>query len=343
MEDARRPALLDALPGPWVCEPSGLPAGGPRSWWRGPSGLALAGPPARVAAELAGWERLGPHPARPAILVQSEDCVVLEPVGEPVGDGGAALLPWPDGDPWTGRGRVGALLDAVPGRVDPGRALATLGMKRGRIDRLLGQERSVATRLGPSFGGIGLGWLYEAGDRVVALRWGQASARGWSAWDLAGVALGLEAPEAELLRARHQAGLDSDAADNAWSLSLLRRALDEAVLGRDEDAGALALEIASGLLPGAPPDRVRVSVDGAPDWLDPAVWLPADGLVSAARARWLLQELDGLGVGGSTLRVTVDPPLRAGRRPPPRSAQRERRKLLFSRWEQGIRVFRDLV
>lgn len=332
--EERPPRLLAALPGAWILEESGLPPGGPRRWWRAPTGVVLAGPPARVAAEREGWERLGPHPARPPILASSEDALLLPPLGPEAEDPVAVVAGWPRGAAWRGRGRAGELLEALPGRVDPGRALHGLGLKRSRVDRLLSRELAVATRLGPSLGGVHGGWLRGLGDGAVALRWSQSAREGWSALDLAATALAA----GEDLAPLHREGLPAEEADAAFQLALLRRALDEAVLGHDEEAAALALETADTLLPGAPPETVRVSLEGAPDWLDPRIWLPADGLVSAARARWLLHQLDRLAVGGHTLSLRVEAPIHAGRRPPPREDRRERRRRLFSRWEQGVQA-----
>lgn len=334
MAEHTLPDLLRDLPGPWVIEDSGLPPGGPRRWWRGPAGAALTGPPARVAAELEGWRRLGPHPARPEILASSEHCLLFPHLGEPPEDPVAVVAGWPRGERWQGRGRLGALLEALPGKVDPGRSLAGLGVKRKHVDRLLAREVEVATRIGQGFGGIDGGWLRALGGGVVALRFGLAQRESWAALDLA--ATGLAAGED--LRALHAEGLPAGPADLAYDLCLLVRALDEAVLGDDAAAGAAALEVVARLLPEAPPERVLVALEGAPDWLDPRLWLPSDGEVDAARARRLLHLLDGLAVGGAVLKVRTEPELRAGRAPPPRSPQRERRLRLFSRWEQGIRV-----
>nr|MDQ3036177.1 trimethylguanosine synthase [Myxococcota bacterium] len=79
---------------------------------------------------------------------------------------------------------------------------------------------------------------------------------------------------------------------------------------------------------------VRVRVEG-PTWLDVARW--EGDAIPAPQARWALRELDGLVVGGETLRVHVDPPLRAGRSAPPWRPRAERRRELFSRWDRGVR------
>lgn len=330
----RLASLLERLPGPWESEPSGLPPGGPRIWWRGPEGVALGGPPSRVAAERAGWERLGPHPARPPLLAASEDCLVVPPLGPEPDDPALVLASWPLGEPWSGRASVRDLLGQIPHRVDPGRALAGLDLKRKHIDRLLNLELAVATRLGPTFGGIWGGWMRESGRGVFALRWSLARPDGWSALDLS--ATGLAAGED--LRPQHREGLPPGPADALYDLCLLVRALDEAVLGHDDAAAATALELVGRLNPAAAPAEVVVALEGIPPWLDPRLWIPADGRVTAARARWLLHHLHGLSVGGHTISVRTDPAIHAGRRGPPREAQRERRRRLFSLWDQGVRA-----
>ncbi len=75
-----------------------------------------------------------------------------------------------------------------------------------------------------------------------------------------------------------------------------------------------------------------------PTFLDPDLWERPGAEVSASRARWLLGNLDGLAVGGERLRVRTDPPVRRGRRPPPREPRAVRRRRVFSRWDEGVRV-----
>lgn len=328
------PSLIEKLPGPWEERPSGLPPGGPRSWWWGPAGVVIGGPPPRVAAELEGWARLGPHPARPALRELAHDGVLLPPLGAPVEDPVSVVAAWPRGRPWTGRLTASAALRALDGRTDPARALAKLGVKRRHIDRFLHQPLDLATHVGPGLGGLAGGWLRQSEAGPVALRWSGAGAAVWRSLDLAGVCLSEDEDGAEL----HALDLSRPEADRAWHLALLRRALDEAVLGEDEAAAARALDAFARLAPGAEPDEVQVSMDNLPDFIHADSWIPAHGRVSAARARWLLHNLDGLWVGGQRLAVRVDPPLRAGRAPPPRAPRSERRRALFSRWDQGVAV-----
>lgn len=320
------------LAGGGAAEPSGLPPGGPRSWWRGPAGVRIGGPPARVAEERAGWERLAGHPARPEVLAWEPDGVWVEPLGPPPEDPLLALAAWPAGEPALLEGRVGALLAQVPGTVDPARALVKLGLQHGAVQRWLASPTRAQTRVGQSPGPLAAGWLRVAGTRVVALRWSRAQARGWWAASLAAVALSA----GEDARDLHAEGLDPALAEVAYDLALLRVALDEAVLGADPHAAAEALGAVERLRR-PPPPQVRVSIAGPP-WLDPGRWLPPDGVLPTARARALVHLLDGQVLAGTPLAVRLDPPVRVGRRPPPREAQAQRRRRLFSRWDEGVQV-----
>ncbi|MCK6520555.1 trimethylguanosine synthase [Myxococcota bacterium] len=311
----------------------GLPPGGPRLGYAVPEGIWIPGPPARVRAELEGWERLGEHPARPKILATHAEGLLFEPLGEAPADPVAPVLTWPDGPPQEVMGRVGELLRALPGQVDPARALTRLGLKRGAVDRLLATPLRGVTRLGPSLGGAVGPWLREAaGGRVVGLRGARALREGWRAVDL--VAASWFADE-ELAEA-HAQGLDAEEADRAWQLTRLRLALEELVLGDDPRAARWAEESVEALT--RPVARVNVSLVGGPSWLSPGLWLPPDGLVSPARARAVSHLIHGVSVGGSPVQVDIRPPLRVGRRPPPREPLAVRRRRLFSRWDDGVQV-----
>jgi trimethylguanosine synthase len=125
--------------------------------------------------------------------------------------------------------------------------------------------------------------------------------------------------------------------DPAYDLALLAGLAREATFARGadaNDAAERAREVLERLLPRETVEPVRVRVEG-PRWLDTSRW---DGEVTSARARWVLRELDGLAVGGTMLRVHVDPPVRAGRAAPPWRPRNERRRELFSRWDRGIRA-----
>lgn len=338
-------ALLESLPGPWVEEPSGLPPGGPRTWWRGPAGVVIGGPPSRIAAERAGMDRLAGHPALPKMLAASEDGIALAALGEIPEDPAAIVASWPRGEPWRERIDAARALDLLTGRTDAGRGLSRLGVKRRAIDRFLASPLDIASHRGPSLGGVSGDWLRETGTRVVALRWSDANASGLSAADLASTGLALwmagDPESLDDLRESHREGLPADEADRAFDLALLRRALDEQTLGR-EDAADTAGEIARAafarLSLREEAAQVAVRLEGAPDWLDTTAWLRDGDPLPAARARWLLQNLDGLTVGEHRLSVHTDPPLRAGRRPPPREDRGLRRRRLFSRWDLGVQT-----
>ena len=149
-----RPSLLNSLPGPWVEQPSGLPPGGPRAWWRGPDGVVIGGPRSRIAEELAGWTRLGAHPSRPELLRIAEDGVLIHDLGGEVEDPVAVVTAWPRGAVWSARLSGAEALATLGGRTDPGRALATIGVKRKYIDRFLGKNIDVSTFIGPGLGGL---------------------------------------------------------------------------------------------------------------------------------------------------------------------------------------------
>jgi hypothetical protein len=311
----------------------GLPAGGPRCGYVVAEGLWIPGPPARVAAERAGWARLGEHPARPKLLAVHAEGLLLEPVGEAPADAVAPVLDWPEGAPHVVEGRVGELLRALPGQVDPARALVRLGLKRGAVDRLLATPVHGMTRLGPSLGGAVGPWLREAeGRRVVGLGGARALASGWRAVDLVAASWF----SAEELAEVHAQGLDADLAERAWQLTRLRFALEELVLGQDPRAEVWAKEGVEALTRAV--TQVRVTLEGGPPWLSPRLWLPPDGLVSAARARAVSHLIHGVSVGGAVVQVQMSPPLRVGRRPPRREPLTTRRRRLFSRWDDGVLV-----
>ncbi|MCB9743088.1 MAG: methyltransferase [Alphaproteobacteria bacterium] len=326
-------------PGParapgWVEEPSGLPPGGPARWWRGPEGVVMGGPPRRIAEALQGWERLGPHPARPALRGHGEDWLLLEPLGPPPAEPCAVVAAWPRGRPTRLEGRVSELLEALPGQVRVDRALAKVGLKRKAIDRLLASPVEAWTSLGPGLGGVHGGWLRQAEGRVVALRWSRASPESWRAMDLA--ATGLMADRD--LSAAHAEGLPTRGAELAYRLACLRILADEASLGQDPAHGAALLEVAERLAELAAPAEVTLHLEAAPPWFDPSPWIPEGGRCSAAEARRVLHLLQGLHLGGQALRLRCDPPLRLGARPPQREDRLQRRRRLFSRWSEGVQV-----
>lgn len=330
--------MAEADDAPWRASgvaprPLDLPPGGPRLGYAVAEGLWIPGPPARVRAEAEGWARLGEHPARPRILATHAEGLLLEPLGEAPADPVAAVLAWPEGPPVVVEGRLGALLQGLPGQVDPARALVKLGLKRGAADRLLATPLRGVTRVGPSLGGAVGPWLREAAEgRVVGLRGARATASGWRAIDL--VAASWFADE-ELIDA-HAQGLDAEGAERIWQITRLRLALEELVLGADPRAERWAQESVEALT--RPVTQVRVTLTGGPPWLSPRLWLPPDGVVSPARARAVSHLIHGVSVGGAVVQVNLSPPLRVGRRPPHREPLSTRRRRLFSRWDKGVQV-----
>jgi len=313
--------------------PLGLPPGGPLYGYTVAEGLWIPGPKARVSAEREGWARLGEHPARPRILATHDEGLLIEPVGAAPADAVSAVLGWPEGPPVLVEGRVGALLQSLPGQVDPARALKKLGLKRGAVDRLLATPLRGMTRLGQSLGGAVGPWLREAeGGRVVGLRGARAMGAGWRAVDLVAASWFADEELAEV----HAQGLDAELAEQAWQLTRLRWALEELVLGDDPRAEIWAKDSVEALTRAV--TQVRVTLEGGPPWLSPRLWLPPDGLVSPARARAVSHLIHGVSVGGAVVQVQMSPPIRVGRRPPHREPLSTRRRRLFSRWEEGVLV-----
>lgn len=281
---------------------------------QGREASALTGSPARIRAWVEGWRR-GPAAIRPALLDEAEGAVLLEAVGG-VTDPREAILALPARAATLTDTRR-ALLGALDREVRLDRVLGRLGLSRRLVDRWLDAtvEASVAI-LAPGFGGIGAGFWRDTPDgRVVLLRWDRVVEAGWRELELAAVGAAVEG--------------------EAGALSRLAAALGEAARGGDD---ALARAIAETLV-AAPvePAEVRVRIEG------PAViegrWVAAEGAtVPLARARWLLQHVDGLAVAGERVRVHAEPAIRSGKRPPLREPRLDRRRRLFSRWSEGVRV-----
>lgn len=298
--------------GPWTRADLALPVGSARAVWRGRGGvIALEHGAARLEAERAGYDALSAHPARPTVLAWGARSVVLAPLGEPD-------APSPPPGRWVRRTDTRrALLRELSDEIRLDRALGKLGAKRRDVDRFLDAELDVAIHLGPSFGGLAPELWREQEGRVVGLRLDRARAEGWTALDAPSLE-GAPSPDAaeEGLALAHQAWLAREAAHG------------------DADARAALLEL---LASGPEPTRARVWIEG-PTFLAPDLWERPGAEVSASRARWLLGNLDGLAVGGERLRVRTDPPVRRGRRPPPREPRAVRRRRVFSRWDEGVRV-----
>jgi trimethylguanosine synthase len=184
------------------------------------------------------------------------------------------------------------------------KALKRAGLKH--INRWMDRPIELASPVGPTLGG----WVqgYVQGGRPVALDWSLAAMEGWQVWD-------------------HEAlGLPVDPA--------LKTTRDVCALWFALHADSADLPAIWDDLQRPDPGRVTVRVVG-PDWLDTRRW---DGPVGAQRARALIHALDGVSCGGQPLQVRTEPALRPGRRPPPREDRSVRRRRLFSRWDQGIRV-----
>jgi hypothetical protein len=252
--------------------------------------------------------------ACPRLQDSGLDWMQIESVGEPVEDALAVVMSWPEGSRAEVHGCLGDWLRAMPGVVDPQKALKKLGLKRAA--KRLSQPLVRVEERGQSLGGIHAGWLRQAAGGAVALRWSRASQDGWPAMDRAATAwfAGEEVPE-------------------EWDVELLRVLLDEAVLGRNEDAARDALACVERLVPRGEPTTVEVEMDG-PAWLQTGRWT---GTRAPRQARQALR-MDGMNVGGTLLVVRCVPPLRTGARPQPREPRAVRQRRLFSLWHQGVQV-----
>lgn len=215
---------------------------------------------------------------------------------------------------------------STPG-VNPGKSMKKLGLKR--VDRFLDRSMDLALRMGPGVGGLKAGWLREQDSAPVCLA--PYALESWQALDIAAVSQ----DEAIALHALHGDSPQgtSPQAQAALELAHLAIALRRWALEGDESAAEVAIESYQALLK-PPPQQVQVRVQG-PEWLDTAPW---DGLRAADHVRRTLHQLDGTWVGGVQCSVQCEPPLRKGRRPVDREPQLQRRRRLFSRWEQGVRV-----
>jgi hypothetical protein len=289
---------------PW--EPIGiaLPPG-PR-WWRGRGVCAWVGSPERVAAERAGIERLGDHPARPIVIAATERAIALAPFGDAADP--EVITTWP----FEERARIeGTRRELTSGfGVNVARALGRL-VGRRHADRWLDARIAFDEDIGRSFGGVDRGWLRAMDGRVVCVRCDRVRERAWASLDRAG--FGLEG--------------DGEAFELARVVVLLR-----------EHAMTRAPELEAGvraIVTPRPVERVRVWIE-APPFVDVSAWISQGQEVDASRARWLSSELDGLAVGGATLSVRTEPAIRAGKRSMPREDRAVRRRRLFSRWDEGI-------
>jgi len=145
--------------------------------------------------------------------------------------------------------------------------------------------------------------------------------------------LGLRRKKVDRFMAR-KAVLDTELVAD---LSRLNSLLEGVVLRQETVARDGALDLVERLYPSGEPLEVQVRLEG-PDWLDPGLWIPESGRVRPRHARWLLQHLDALSVGGEVLCVHCEPEIRAGKRPQNREPEAVRRNRLFSRWSEGIQI-----
>jgi len=207
------------------------------------------------------------------------------------------------------------ILRSLSDEVRLDRAIGRLGLPRRFVDRYLDARVEIQPRvLATGFGGLGPAWWRQHDGEPVAIRFDRARRGGWLALELA--ALGHEG-EGEV-----------------FELARLAVGLRQGTLDRDL---APATDLAQALLrPATTVSVVRVNIEG-PE-LARAVWEKAGARVSAARARWLLREIDGIFIAGEKVSVETEPKIRAGRRSPRREPRGVRQRRLFSRWGSGVRV-----
>ncbi|HJL17766.1 MAG TPA: methyltransferase [Sandaracinaceae bacterium LLY-WYZ-13_1] len=323
---------------PWRPAPLAWPAGGPRACWAGRDAVALFHPPGRLRAERAGLEAAGAHPARPRVWTVDERALILPGFGPALSAPREAVRRCSPGTRRRREGTRRSLLGSLDATIALPRALGRVGARRRDVDRWLDAEVAIETAVGPTLGGVAGGFWRRSAQGPMPVRWDRARPDGWLALELA--ALDVEAPDAPLddaLRAAHRADADDpEAADRAFELAAMAVCLREHVLSKAPGFAARARAILEAARV-ASPTRVRVFVEGPPA-VDPALWHPPGAEVSAARARWLLANLDGQRVAGGRLRVRTEPPIRPGKRAPQREPRAVRRRRLFSRWDEGVQV-----
>lgn len=295
--------------GDWIEEESGLPQSGPQRWWRRISDahVAVSGPPSRIVSERRGLDAGRAHPACPVVHEATDEWIHFEALGPPPVDPLEVVQSWPA----IAQARSGPLHQLLPeSAVNPRRALRKLGARR--IDRILDRSATASVLVGPSLGGVHSGWLRQANERVVALRWSRFDPQGRPDLDQAATAW-------------HTGTMCND-------LALLPHLLEEAVLGKDETARDEALALFADLAQPEPAE-VAVEVVGAPEWLDVQRW---SGTMSPTDARRVMHHVGGMSVAGQTCRVRVTPSIRKGRAPRRFEPETQRRRRLFSRWYEGI-------
>lgn len=280
---------------------------------RSADGARLSMTPARTRAWLDGWALTEGTGLRPRRLAQGEDWVRIEPIGEAI-DPAAALRALP-----ARRERIAGtrreLLAALDDEVSLPRALGKVGIGRRHVDRWLDERiEAEVDVLEVGFGGIGPRFWRRGADGPVAVRLDRVRRDAWRALELAGV------------------GAQGDDAIGALARVAVR--LRDAVVAGDPTAARDEVEA---IVRGAPePSRARVWIDG-PAAIE-GLWERPGAEVDARRARWLLRQVDGLGVAGERVSVRVEPPIRAGRAGPRREDRRARERRRFARWDEGVEV-----
>lgn len=308
--------------------------------WVAEERIALRLTPGRRRRELRGALALADHPLRPEVLPISPPWWMFVGPGRPLGRLEAAQLLGTEGEPFVREATTAVLLgELLAGEVRPRRALLGLGFPTKLVDRRLSEVQRAASRRRLILGGVAPGWLRRVGRRPVCLRCDRVTF-GWAALDFAALdpaALDPAAPEdshaeGDSIQSMHAAGLsDRRAADAAFRLAAVSLWIREAVRGRVEARSRLSEWVGA---PAAEPSFVDVRIE-APPFVDTSVWLTSRQ-VSTRRARWLLQNLDGLSVGGASLRVVTAPAIRPGKKPPRRTKRREAERAIFSRVHAGV-------
>lgn len=284
----------------------------------------------RASAELDAHRRLAAHPLAVPGLTHRDEALVF-PASSPVADLSDVVEALSRGAPRVLETTPRHFLEALGGPVDAVRALARVGVRRRRIDRLLDRPRMLPTIAGPDLGGVLPGALRSGAEGPFALSVRHGRAEGWPVLDLASLALraGLDT------RAVHR---EAGGGDAAFALAMLHEALRELVIARSdvdrEHFLAYARACLEELAPDEPP-RVSLSVV-APSFLPTELFAPVGPDVDAAHARRVLRDWDGLAVGGTRVRVTTEPPLARPARAFAFEPRRERRRRLFSRFDEGV-------
>jgi 16S rRNA G966 N2-methylase RsmD len=321
-----REAILE-ITGPWNRVSSGLNTG-PKEWWVSSVGIAIEGSESRVKREFTRWSS-STHQGRPELLAHGGNFVIWgldikETIQRPTTPLSIIEL-WRPEQTQEITGTIKEVLNSLAGDNDsasPEKLLKRCGIKRKIADRLLGLEISIEGHWGDTLGGVGAGWIVCSGDDHISLSWGR-SMEGF--WEIDRAAVQLET------------GLNSvevDGLNDSERMFLLFAALRE--MNHNGDPELVKTIIAPWLTP-KDPDMVYVQING-PEWIDSSEWIPADGMVKAHTARWLLHHIHGVTLTTAKLEVKCTPPIRAGNKPQHREPLDTRRNRLFSRWFEGVKI-----